>query len=323
VRLHTLEVKLRDPILITLVLWCLVVAPWSSGAPQSGSKLEVRFLTADVGAIDYWPCFSPDGKTVLFSRTMDGRKTWDLLVIPTAGGEPRRLSDSGLPVSATRPNWSTRENLIAFTGTSPEGKSTVWLVNPRGTGARQLALTGLSDRVLYPSWYPDGNALAVMDAGDQVIKRIDRARLTAVSITAHSQVLTGMPAVSPDGRWVAFAGQANTGQEYDQGNNSIWLVDNTGIARPVEAVPRQGRTPAWSPDGQSLAFESNRDSSSSELYAVFIINRDGTRLRQITPYEINANHPVFSPDGKRLVFSALHTKGSDATGIAVVDISKQ
>jgi Tol biopolymer transport system component len=55
---------------------------------------------------------------------------------------------------------------------------------------------------------------------------------------------------------------------------------------------------------------------------VFVINRDGTGLRQITPHEINANHPAFSPDGTRLVFSARRTKGSDVTGIAVIDIGK-
>jgi Tol biopolymer transport system component len=213
--------------------------------------------------------------------------------------------------------------MIAFTGTSPDGKNTVWVINADGTQPHQLAFAGLSDQVYYPSWYPDGSSLAVMDAGNEVIKRIDRVRLTAVPVTDHEQVLAGMPSVSPDGKSIAFAGQANKRQTYDQNNNSIWVIGDSGIARPVEAIPRQGRTPSWSPDGQSLAFESNRDSSSSQLYAVFIINRDGTGLRQVTPYELNANHPVFSPDGKRVVFSARHTKESDATGIAIVDVSRQ
>jgi Tol biopolymer transport system component len=314
---------MRGRVLISLVLWCVVAAAWPSDALQTASTPEVRFLTSDAGAIDYWPCFSPDGNAVLFSRTTDNRKTWDLFVVPTASGEPHRLSGSRLPLSATRANWSTHLNMIAFTGTSPDGKNTVWVINADGTQPHQLAFAGLSDQVYYPSWYPDGSSLAVMDAGNEVIKRIDRVRLTAVPVTDHEQVLTGMPSVSPDGKSIAFAGQANKGQTYDQNNNSIWVVGDSGIARPVEAIPRQGRTPSWSPDGQSLAFESNRDSSSSQLYAVFIINRDGTGLRQVTPYELNANHPVFSPDGKRVVFSARHTKESDATGIAIVDVSRQ
>jgi Tol biopolymer transport system component len=295
---------------------------WPAGAPPNQPDATVRFITSDPGAIDYWPCLSPDGKTVLFSRTTDNRKTWDLFVVPITGGEPRKLSRVPLPVSATRASWSMRQNLIAFTGTSSEGKSTVWLIDADGTQPRQLGAAGLSDRVLYPSWYPEGEALAVVDAGDQVIKRIDRQRLTGVPVTDRTQVLSGMPSVSPDGKWIAFAGQRNVGDAYDETKNSIWVISDTGTLRAIEAEPRQGRTPAWSPDGQSLAFESNRGSV-NRTYAVFTINRDGTGLRQITAYEINANHPVWSPDAERLVFSARHTKGNDNTGIAVVDISRR
>lgn len=305
----------------SVLLWCSVTTVWASGALQIVSTPAVRFLTNAPGAIDYWPCFSPDGTTVLFSRTTDNRKTWELLVVPTTGGETHRLNRSPLPVSATRANWSMRHRLIAFTGTFPDGKNTVWLINADGTQARHLESAGLSENVLYPSWYPDGEALAVVDAGEQVIKRIDRARLTAVPVTDRQKVLTGMPSVSPDGKWIAFAGQKNDGQTYDQAKNAVWVVTDTGALRTVETVPGQGRTPAWSPDGHSLAFESNRGSP-DQTYAVFTINRDGTGLRQITPYELNANHPVWSPDGGRLVLSARHTKGSDNTGIAVVDISK-
>jgi WD40-like Beta Propeller Repeat len=53
------------------------------------SEARAHFLTMDPNATDYWPCFSPDGKTVLFSRTRDGGKTWELFVVPSSGGEAR------------------------------------------------------------------------------------------------------------------------------------------------------------------------------------------------------------------------------------------
>ena len=111
------------------------------------------------------------------------------------------------------------------------------------------------------------------------------------------------------------------GQAYDQTRNSIWLVSNTGELRSLEPIPGQGRTPAWSPDGQWLACESNR-ASPNQLYAVFIINQNGTGLRRVAPYELDANHPVWSPDAKHLVFSARHAKGKEATGIAIIGCCK-
>ena len=127
-----------------------------------------------------------------------------------------------------------------------------------------------------------------------------------------------MSSVSPDGKWIVFAGQKNRGQLYDQEDNQIWLVDGTGVSRTVEAQPLQGRAPSWSPDGTRLAFESDRGSQ-TRLYAVFVINRDGTGLVQVTDYALNANHPVFSPDGRRLVF-AMGDPAKAAANIAVVTL---
>jgi Tol biopolymer transport system component len=157
-----------------------------------------------------------------------------------------------------------------------------------------------------------------MDGHDLVIRRIDLARGTAVALTNRERIFTGMPSVSPDGRWIAFAGQLNRGQSYDQSHNSIWLLNlNSGVEHSLEPTPGEGRTPSWSPDGKRLAFESNRGSLLG-LYAVFIVNRDGTGLRQITDYKLNANHPVWSPDGRKLAFSARSGWLSTGTKIAVI-----
>ena len=293
-------------------------------APQVSSEMAIRFLTTDLAVIDNGPFFSPDGLSVLFSRRVDGSTTTKLFTVPASGGQTTELIGSEMAVSATRAKWSTRNNLIAFTGVSPDGKHTIWLVNADGTAPRQLNVMGVSDEVYYPSWYPDGSHLAVLDAGERVIKKVNREALTAITLTDPQEVFTGMPSVSPDGKWIAFAGQKNLGQRYDRTKNSIWLLDEDRRVQPLEPSSQaQGRTPAWSPDGEWLAFESNRGSADPSLYAAFIVARDGTRLRQITPYDLNANHPVWSPDGQRLAFSARHTKGSNRTGIAIVDLPRQ
>jgi Tol biopolymer transport system component len=264
-----------------------------------------RFLTTGPFSQDYWPCFSPDGRDVLFSHTFDGGKSWGLWIVKADGGRPRILAL--LPVSATRASWSAKNHLIAVTGTSEGGKNSVWIIDPYGTNRfkfKQILLAGLSNQMFYPSWYPNGDQLAVSDGRDLVIKRIDLLGGGGVTtLTDHNQVLTGMSSVSPDGKWIAFAGQLNRGKRYDETKNSIWLLElSSGALRSLETPPEEGRTPSWSPDGKRLAFESNRGSVLGR-YAVFVVDRDGSRLQQVTPYYLDAQHPAWSPDGRRLAFA--------------------
>jgi Tol biopolymer transport system component len=56
------------------------------------------------------------------------------------------------------------------------------------------------------------------------------------------------------------------------------------------------------------------------FYAVYVIDRDGSGLRQITDYNLNANHPVWSPDGKQLVITARSSTLSNETRIAIVGL---
>ena len=143
----------------------------------------------DPNATDYWPCFSPDGKTVLFSRTRDDGKNWELFVVPSSGGEARPFTHSQLPVSAIEANWSRHNNLIAFIGVPKDqgGKSGVWLINADGSEPRQLSSIGLSGSAAYPSWYPHGKSLALVDVSDEVIKRVDRRHRVAARLPSRSR----------------------------------------------------------------------------------------------------------------------------------------
>jgi Tol biopolymer transport system component len=282
------------------------------------TAVKPHFLTRIANERALWPCFSPDGKWVLFSRMADGHK-WELVRVPASGGPAEKLMRSQVLISATRASWSPTNNLIAFTGISSPGIAVTWIVNGDGTGAHPLSAPGLSDQTLYPSWYPDGNRLAAMDGRNLVISRLDRTGGAAVTLTDHAKVLTGRPSVSPDGKWIAFAGQRNAGQPYDQEQNAIWLVGENGVLSTLEAIPAQGRSPAWSPDGTHLAFESDRGSDQGR-YAVFVIGRDGRGLTQVTDYNLNATHPAWSPDGRRIVFDAENPETKGLFGIAIIDM---
>jgi len=231
---HKLPNRERTP-LSTIAAALLLSA---CGSPESHSEASMnpwpsltaapaRFITSD--HLDLWPCFSPDGTQVLFSRRAG--EGWEFLLVSINGGPAQKLTATPLPVAATRANWS-KQNQIAFTGTSSGGASAVWVMGADGSSARELNLTGLSNQVFYPSWFPDGERLAAMDAKDRAIKRIDIPTGSVVTLTDHEKVLAGMPSVSPDGKSIIFAGQKNAGQNYDQSNNELWLADESGGLAP-------------------------------------------------------------------------------------------
>ncbi|HEX9649103.1 MAG TPA: hypothetical protein VGA21_00970 [Cyclobacteriaceae bacterium] len=58
--------------------------------------------------------------------------------------------------------------------------------------------------------------------------------------------------------------------------------------------------PVWSPDGNQIAFYSNRDGD----FEIYVVNSDGSNLRQITSNEFNDGSPTCSPDGKKLLFKS-------------------
>ncbi|MBV9550223.1 MAG: PD40 domain-containing protein, partial [Alphaproteobacteria bacterium] len=66
-----------------------------------------------------------------------------------------------------------------------------------------------------------------------------------------------------------------------------------------------------------IAFESDRGSPDGR-YGIFIINADGTGLVQVTDY-VDAQHPVWSPDGRKMAFTSLDT-ATNQFGVAVIDL---
>ena len=57
--------------------------------------------------------------------------------------------------------------------------------------------------------------------------------------------------------------------------------------------------PAWSPDGKSIAFASNKDGE----FNIYTINPDGTDLKRITTQTGNELEPNWSPDSKTIVYT--------------------
>lgn len=99
------------------------------------------------------------------------------------------------------------------------------------------------------------------------------------------------PAVSPDGRQIAFY--------LADGDIYVVNADGTGM-RNLTNHPAADAFPAWSPDGTRIAFHTDRDGN----YEVYVMNADGSDPVNLT------NDPAFdagatwSPDGSRMAFNS-------------------
>jgi TolB protein len=99
---------------------------------------------------------------------------------------------------------------------------------------------------------------------------------------------------SPDQKQILYQ------SDFHPPNSYIYKVDITGEnQQPIVTDPTaRNWMPDWSPDGQQIAFCSDR----SGVFTLYVMKADGSNLKQIT--EIDSSAPRWSPDGQRIAFQA-------------------
>ncbi len=124
------------------------------------------------------------------------------------------------------------------------------------------------------------------------------------------------PRISPDGQRVAFVVTTIDERKYEY-RSSIWIAPRAGgEAKRFTSGPANAKSPEWSPDGRWLAFVSEREGEASskdekeqkkqgkDKPQIWLIPTDGGEARQLTFMQHGASNPAWSPDSKRLLFSA-------------------
>jgi tricorn protease len=105
--------------------------------------------------------------------------------------------------------------------------------------------------------------------------------------------LDAHPQFSPDGKWISFSSRRH-------GNWDIFVAPSDGGS--PQRITRHAGTDisyGWSPDGKELVFGSKRDSPNYQLFAIDVKT---LRLREITEDYAKMNHASFSPDGEKIVY---------------------
>jgi TolB protein len=83
--------------------------------------------------------------------------------------------------------------------------------------------------------------------------------------------------------------------------DGLYTIDADGANLTRLTTHPQDQLPAWSPDGQRIAFASDRTSTNMDI---FVINTDGTGLTQLTSDQAMDNFPTWSPDGQYIAFTS-------------------
>jgi len=122
----------------------------------------------------------------------------------------------------------------------------------------------------------------------------DKHPLTPQDLWAMQRL--GAPALSPDGKTVAFTLQ-KWSIEKDKSTSNLWLVDLAGGApRRLTTANASDGSPVWSPDGARLAFISKR--GDDETAALYIMHTDGGEPEKILELPYAVSNPKWLPDGK-------------------------
>jgi len=189
---------------------------------------------------------------------------------------------------------------------------------PNG-GIRVMRADGLGSRALTssagdwnPAWSPDGSRIA-FDRGtntemgpDIYVMNADGSGLQPLtsgpSFDAH-------PTWSPDGGRIAF---------YRNGSIHVMNASGSGVTKLTD----DGQYPAWSPNGARIAFWSGR----SGQRGVYVMNVDGSDIRQLTSDTIDASNPSWSPDGSSIAFqgsAGIYIMSADGANVRRVALGGQ
>lgn len=193
---------------------------------------------------------------------------------------------------------------IAFSCHLDEARSSGDICISRVDGGGLKRLTDGPANEFDPSWSPDGSRIAFRSAphpgaatiGNSDIWVVNADGEDARNLTRHPESANWSPAWSPDGRRIAYYSEEGS-------RPGLYLMRADGSQR-IRILDGDAEYPSWSPDGTRLAFMSLGfpPGSSSSDYDVYVVDADGTGLRQLTHLPGEDGWPAWSPDGRTIAF---------------------
>lgn len=199
---------------------------------------------------------------------------------------------------------------IAF-ASGRNGEYEIFTMSPDGSGLAQLTDSDPGGKY-FPRYSPDGEILLYWNYVEDP-QATDEYWLKSDGSTAvFANTVQPYVSFSPDGQNVVLCAPGPNGSLEivsvpTSGGDGTWLTDNAA----------KDYMPAWSPDGKTIAFVSDRD---GQQY-IYTMDPDGGNQRRLTDNDFPELSPAWSPDGSHLAFFSgtndvtnIYVVGSDGAG---------
>jgi serine/threonine protein kinase len=275
---------------------------------ETGEKRQLTQPEAPATG-DTNPAVSPDGRWLVFRRQGGAIFDGTLYRLPlskglAAAGQPQLLIPAER--NAAHPAWAPdSKEIVVSIGAGPA--TSLWRLaaaqDKPGEPVRlpfvgedgimptfSRAQPGYAPRLIYVHTYSDGNIWRLDAAAPGV--PASSPPVLAVSSTKYD----GMPALSPDGRHVAFSSDRS-------GFWGIWVSDLDGsnaVQLTAFGQPTVAGYPRWSPDGKQIAFHSALGGQPD----IYVVPATGGKPRNLTSNPAVDSFPSFSADGQWIYFSS-------------------
>jgi Tol biopolymer transport system component len=193
-----------------------------------------RAQLTDDAAQDVFPHWSPDGTAIAFSSNRDGDH--EIYLMAPDGSDVRQVTSNGWDDFA--PTWSPDGSKLAYV--SMNGGQHIRVMSPDGSGDR--VVTSGAGKEWWPAWSPDGRRIAYESGGVIFIVPVDGG--DPVRLPIPQIRVTMFPAWAPSTD-ILFSSDGDLYSAAEDGTNLVRLT----------ASSTEETTPAWGPDGSSIAFQ--------------------------------------------------------------------
>jgi TolB protein len=182
----------------------------------------------------------------------------------------------------------------------------VFTIKPNGRGLERITHVAAKDPgAEKPAWTPDGKTIAF----DAAVRKGVNVFTTGADGGPVAELPLGVgafngdPAYSPDGTRISFDQDVGPSRPKVHG---IFVADANGanarrLTRSFATEDAFDTESRWSPDGTRIAFTRVKKPGKA---AVFVVRLDGTGLRRLTPWKLDATSPAWSPRGTKILFNS-------------------